>query len=221
MMKLNPLASVGAVARKLENRERDGRTAHVAIATRVYDTTPEDLWNAFTDAERIPRWFLPISGELRVGGKYQFEGNAGGTITECTPPKQLAATWEYGGQVSWVTVRFSPEAAGGTRLELEHEAHVDDAFWNQYGPGATGVGWDLAFTGLERHLASGGAKVDPKEVEAWSVSDEGKAFIRASSDGWGQASIAAGTDPALALASAERTRCFYTGETPPAEGAEG
>ena len=27
----------------------------------------------------FPRWFLPISGELRLGGRYQLTGNAGGT----------------------------------------------------------------------------------------------------------------------------------------------
>ena len=50
------------------------------------------------------------------------------------------------------------------------------------------------------------------------MSPEGKAFVRGSSDGWGQAHIAAGEEPAAALESAERTRQFYTGEPPPAAG---
>lgn len=40
------------------------------------------MWDACTDPERIPRWFLPISGDLRLNGRYQLEGNAGGAITE-------------------------------------------------------------------------------------------------------------------------------------------
>ena len=38
-----------------------------------------------------------------------------------------------------------------TRLTLEHIAHEDEEglkFWDQFGPGAVGVGWDLALLGL-------------------------------------------------------------------------
>ena len=44
---------------------------------RTYETTIVDLWDAITSAERIPRRFLPISGDLRLGGRYQLEGHAG------------------------------------------------------------------------------------------------------------------------------------------------
>jgi hypothetical protein len=30
---------------------------------------------------------MPISGELRVGGSFQLEGNAGGEILTCEPPR--------------------------------------------------------------------------------------------------------------------------------------
>ena len=30
-----------------------------------------DLWEALTSAERIPRWFAPVSGDLRLGGRFQ------------------------------------------------------------------------------------------------------------------------------------------------------
>ena len=122
----------------------------------MYDTPPEDLWDACTNPERIARWFLPVSGDLRPGGRYEFEGNASGTIERCEPPHSLAATWEYGGQTSWVELRLMPEAEGRTRFALEHIAHVDDEIWAQFGPGAVGIGWDLALIGLTLHLASGG-----------------------------------------------------------------
>ena len=44
------------------------------------------MWDACTDPERIGRWFLPVSGDLRLGGRYQLEGNAGGEILRCEPP---------------------------------------------------------------------------------------------------------------------------------------
>jgi uncharacterized protein YndB with AHSA1/START domain len=206
---------IGAVARVVENRERDGRPAHAVIATRSYDTDATDLWDALTNAERIPRWFMPISGDLRLGGRYQLTGNASGEITRCEPPKLLAVTWEYAGDVSWVTVTLSPEASGGTRLELEHLAHVKGEFWDRFGPGAVGVGWDLALFGLAGYLSTG-ASVDPEESAAWLSSPAGKDFVRQSSDGWCLASIAAGTDAAKAQASARRTTAFYSGEPEPA-----
>src|SRR5687768_4118913 len=104
MMKIDSLGLIGAVAREVGSRVHEGRPARVVIASRTYDAAVEDVWDALTDAERIPRWFLPVSGDLRLGGRYQFEGNADGEITRCDPPRHLAATWEYGGSVSWVAV---------------------------------------------------------------------------------------------------------------------
>ena len=205
---------IGAVARVVDGYERDGRPAHAVIATRSYDTDPGDLWDALTNAERIPRWFLPVSGDLRLGGRYQLQGNAGGEITRCEPPKLLALTWEYAANVSWVTVTLSPEPAGGTRLELEHVAHVEDEFWDQFGPGAVGVGWDLALMGLALYLATG-APANPEDSAAWLASPDGKEFVRQSSDSWCLASVAAGTEAVKAEASAKRTTAFYRGEPEP------
>ena len=118
-MKIDPVAYVGAVVREVANREHLGRPARAVIATRSYDTDIDDLWDALTSAERIPRWFLPVSGDLRLGGRYQFEGNAGGEITRCEPPRLLSVTWEFGGGTTWLTVTLSEEGVGVTRLELE------------------------------------------------------------------------------------------------------
>ena len=52
---------------------------------------------------------MPVSGDLRLGGRFQLQGNAGGGITRCAPPRHLAVTWEFGGQVSWVDVRLFEE----------------------------------------------------------------------------------------------------------------
>ena len=113
--------------------------------------------------------------------------------------------------MSWIEVRLASEPAGGTRFELEHTAHVKDEWWAQFGPGATGVGWDLGFMGLGLYLASGGsAAVDPAEVAAWSASDEGRQFITLASQRWCEASVASGEDPAAAQAAADRTTAFYT-----------
>ncbi|GAB2911484.1 hypothetical protein [Streptomyces mayteni] len=36
-------------------------------------------------------------------------------------------------------------------LEREHAAVVDPEFWERYGPGASGVGWDGGLLGLAEH----------------------------------------------------------------------
>jgi uncharacterized protein YndB with AHSA1/START domain len=210
-MSIDVAAYIGAVVREVESHEHEGRPARVVVATRSYDTTIEDLWDALTNAERIPRWFLPVSGDLRLGGRYQFEGNAGGEITRCEPPRALGVIWEWGGNVSWVTVTLSPDPSGGTRLKLEHIVRADADHWDRFGPGAVGVGWDLALIGLGRYLASGVA-VDRREFEAWSASEEGKDFVQRSSEDWCNASIRAGTDQMAAKAAAARTAAFYRGE---------
>src|SRR5688572_28144194 len=215
-MEIDVLRQIGAVTRQVATRDHKGRPARVVVATRRYNADINDVWDAITRPERIPRWFMPVSGDLRLGGRYQLQGNAGGEITRCEPPRNLAMTWEFGGGVSWVSVTLAPDPAGGTRLELEHTAHVDD-HWEQFGPGAVGVGWELGLFGLGEHLASGAA-VDPQAVEAWTTSEAGKTFIRGSSEGWGEAAIADGDPPDAARAAAERTTAFYTGADAPSAG---
>jgi uncharacterized protein YndB with AHSA1/START domain len=201
---------ISAVRRTVGSREVAAGVARVSTISQVYDTDAGDLWDAVTSAERIARWFLPISGDLRVGGHYQLEGNADGTVERCDPPSSFAATWEYGGEVSWIEVRLTPEGDGRTRFELEHLAHVDDERWAEYGPGATGVGWDLSLMGLLLHLTSDGAPVDPQAVMAWQASPDGRLFAAQSSDAWCAANIAAGEDESTARAAADRTTTFYT-----------
>jgi uncharacterized protein YndB with AHSA1/START domain len=180
------------------------------IISRVSDTPADDHWDACTNPERISRWFLPISGDLRPGGHYAFEGNASGTIEGCEPPHSIHATWEYGGQVSWIELRLTPEPAGGSRFTLEHIAHVADELWAQFGPGAVGVGWDGGLLGLTLHITSGGELPVREAVEAWQSSDEGRAFFALASERWTEASIAAGTDPEEARGAGARTTEFYT-----------
>lgn len=89
MKKIDVASQIGAVVREVGSREYEGKTARVVIATRTYDTTVDDVWDALTSVERIPRWFLPVTGDLRIGGRYQLKGNAGGEIRRCEPPRLL------------------------------------------------------------------------------------------------------------------------------------
>ena len=182
-----------------------------AVARTVARSFPEpveEVWDACTSAERIQRWLMPVSGELRLGGRYQLEGNAGGVVERCDAPRSFDATWEYGGDVSWIELRLEPEG-DGTRFTLEHIAHVDDARWTEFGPGAVGVGWDSMILGLVMHL-EGDASITPAEAMEWLVSPEGVRFVTESSEAWCAAAIAAGEEPAAAEAAAKRTTAAYT-----------
>lgn len=205
--------ALGVEFRRVDNREHLGKPALVGVASRVYDTTVEDLWEVITTPERLARWFLPVEGDLKLGGRYQLKGNAGGTITRCDPPKALDLTWEFAGGTSWVNLRLAPDGPAA-RLTLEHIAHVDGIgkeHLEKYGPGATGVGWDLSLHGLKQYLANPQVAIDPAAFEAWTTSAEGKAFVRKCGEAWAEAFIASGANPELARAQAERTIAFYTG----------
>ena len=203
---------LGAEFREVADRIQDGQPAKAVVAARVYDTDPKDLWDALTNPERIPRWFSPVTGDLKLGGRYQIQGNAGGTIQRCDAPRALDITWEFGGGKSWVTLRLAAEGAG-TRLTLEHIMLAEDMkgeHWLQFGPGAVGVGWDLSFLGLGLHVASGAARL-PETDPAWMATDEAKAFMRGSAEAWAEAHIASGEDPETAHRMAASTAKFYTG----------
>jgi uncharacterized protein YndB with AHSA1/START domain len=207
-MQIDIAQQIGAVTREVSSRTENGKDVRAVIASRDFSTTPEDLWEAFTTAERLPRWFLPISGDLRLGGRFQLQGNAGGEILVCEPPRRLKVTWEFSGQVSWLEVRVAKHGAGA-RLTLEHSMVVDD-HWKKFGAGATGVGWDLALVGLTRHVETGEANTAEAGM-AWMMSDNGKAYIRQSSDAWGAAAIAGGEDADTAAAARSQTTAAYTG----------
>jgi uncharacterized protein YndB with AHSA1/START domain len=207
---INVSEQINAVRRRVGTPVLEAGEARTVTVSQTYRAPLDEVWDACTNAERIPRWFLPITGELRAGGRYQLQGNAGGTVESCDPPNGFTATWELGGDVSWIEVQLTAEADGSTRVQLEHIAHVDDERWAQFGPGAVGVGWDGAFLGLAIHLTSGEA-VDPAASAAWMASEDGRRFMSLSSERWRDASVAAGADPAAARAAAARTTAAYTG----------
>ncbi|GAA1997718.1 SRPBCC domain-containing protein [Microbacterium pumilum] len=214
-------AQIQAVTRGVQTTEVDGEPARMQTVEQTYPSPIDDVWDSVTSAERIPRWFLPVSGDLRLGGHYQLEGNAGGVVEECVPPNAGTAryriTWTYGGGGdTWVTVRLTEISEQETLLELEHVAKVADVpdeLWAQFGPSATGIGWDSGFLGLALHLGSAADGPTPEEGAAWMLSDEGKQFARGSADAWAAAQVEDGTAADVAARAAEATYLMYTGQS--------
>lgn len=212
-------AQIDAVQRGVALEDVDGDATRVQTLTQTYRATLADVWDATTSADRIARWFLPITGDLRLGGSYQLEGNAGGTVEECAPPAgdeaHYKVTWVFGGGApTWLTIRLTALAAESTRLDLLFTGRAADLpaeMWDQFGPSGTGMGWDSALLGLALHLAGDGS-ITPEEAAAWVQTDEGRAFMRASADAWRDAHIADGADPAAAQNAADATYGMYTGQ---------
>ena len=178
------LDQIEAVHRELGSAPDGTPGVHRMLLRRDYAAPVEDVWDALTDAERIGRWLMPVSGDLRLGGTYQLEGNAGGEILACDPPKALKVTWVYGepAGISELEVRLSPAGGGRTTLEIEHVAEVPEDFWKLYGPGATGIGWELALLGLDEHLA--GTDRTPEEKANAHLDPGLRSYMTRSAEAW-------------------------------------
>lgn len=210
------LDSLKAVHRETGHGRVPAGEGRTVVLRRSYPAPAEEVWDALTDPERISRWFLPISGDLRLGGHYQLQGNAGGQIVHCEPPRLLRVTWVFGENptdedVSEVEVRLSSEPDGGTSFELVHTAIIDPQRWAEYGPGATGVGWDLTLLGLDMHLR--GESID--DPSAWESSAQARRLMTESSEAWGAAMLAAGATEEEAKSATANTTAFYAPEPGP------
>ena len=183
---IDTIAQIGAIQREVATRPAESGEVVSVLLRRVYQASVEDVWDALTDPDRIRRWFMPISGDLREGGDFQLEGNAGGRILRCEPPRLLRAT--FGGDESFVELRLAPDGDDGTALELEHTVPL--AFAGS-GAGAlyVGPGWDGAFRALGLFL-DGHVADDPV---AAASSSEAIEFSRQSVDAWTDAIAGSGT----------------------------
>ncbi len=56
-MDFDVASHLGETDRSVSLLERDGHSVGAVTISRAYATPVEDLWDAVTKAERIPRWF--------------------------------------------------------------------------------------------------------------------------------------------------------------------
>jgi len=201
------IKELNAIHRRTNPTTLPGGEGHAVRLSRSYDAAIDDVWEAITNPKRLERWFLPVEGELRLGGHYKLKGNAGGKIVRCEPPRLLEVTWAMGPDDgnSKVEVRLSAGEKGLTLLELEHAAIAPPGMWEQFGPGAVGLGWDLTLLGLALDLR--GIFIEDKD--AWGTTPEAGQFMEGSSEAWCAAHQASGADAEFARKAAEATLKFY------------
>ena len=122
------------------------------VVTRTIDGPARIVFEAFTRAELLRRWWVPRSMgmtllscevDARVGGKYRLEFDIGGaepaaffgTYVEVEPYSRLAWTNEEGGEDGPVTtVTF--EEKGGETLVVLHESYPSKEALDAAGTGA-------------------------------------------------------------------------------------
>jgi uncharacterized protein YndB with AHSA1/START domain len=202
---------IDTIHREVAKKQAEAGEVVSVLLRRSYDTSIEDVWSAVTDPQRIKRWFMPVSGDLREGGDFALEGNASGKILRCDPPKLLRTT--FGDESSIVEVRLTANGEDGTTLELEHSVPMAMA---GSGAGAlyVGPGWDGAVMGLGLYLA-GTFTDDPV---AAANSPEVIAFNGESIEKWSAVVEASGTaTPEELAAGVEASRAQFT----PDAGADG
>lgn len=195
---------VNASRREVARRSGDDGEIVSILIRRSYPATIEDVWDAVTDPDRLRRWFLPVTGDLHVGGKFQAEGNAGGEILRCESPRLLRVTW--GGPTSLVELRLAAAENDETALQLEHTVPVELA---GSGAGAlfVGPGWDIAILGLGLFLR--GETVD--DPVAWENTLEVQNFSHQGIRSWAAAVEASGTATAEEIAGGvEMARSQFT-----------
>jgi uncharacterized protein YndB with AHSA1/START domain len=192
------------IASRLDPTRREVRRDEETVALimfREYDAAVEDVWDAMTDPDRLRRWFLPVTGDLRVGGQFQTEGNAGGEILACDAPRLLRVT--FGDASSILELRLAASGEEKTALELEHTVPLAMA---GSGAGALypGPGWDPALVTLAMHLADPAAETagiadgSPEAIELARLSIEAWVATIEASDTATAEEIAAAREMAIA-----------------------
>ena len=127
---------------------------------------PSAVYAAWTDPEKLVRWFGPAESEVlraevepKIGGSFRVnfrtsdgeQHEVSGMYREVQPDKRLVFTWAWRStpeRQSVVTVALRPEIEG-TVLTLTHDQFFDEAARDRHRSGWTG-----ALDNLERYLAT-------------------------------------------------------------------
>ena len=125
---------------------------------RRLNASPEKVFEAWTQAQKLVRWFGPAETvestvraemDVRVGGTFWASFNSvdgefhkvGGTYLEVVPNEKLVFTWAWHTtpeRESQVTITMRPDG-GGTMLTLTHEKFFDQAAADGHKRGWTGT----------------------------------------------------------------------------------
>ncbi len=137
------------------------------VVKRTFNAPVERVYEAWTDPEKMKRWFAPgnmtvpsAEADVRAGGRYRVQMSDGGSdcefhttggiYREVVPNERLVFTWQWEGSdlETLLTLEFKGLSAGGTELTLTHEGFDSEDTRNKHGQG-----WDGCLANLETFLA--------------------------------------------------------------------
>ena len=134
---------------QLLGRIERGETGVSVVFERHFATTPDDLWRACTEPDRLARWFAPVAGELRPGGAFTIHFDDEDTpvcrVVECEAPRRLVWEWPVGEVPTVVTAVIGADGQGA-RLVLRHERLAAGQV------SGYAAGWDTYVRRLEAEL---------------------------------------------------------------------
>ncbi len=133
---------------------------------RRLNASPEKVYAAWTNPQKITRWFAPSSVkagseqadiDARIGGRFRISFSTGdeyyevgGVYREVVPNRRLVFSWAWHStpeRESLVTISLQPDG-DGTLLTLHHEQLFDQAARDGHERG-----WIGMLDNLEKHLA--------------------------------------------------------------------
>jgi uncharacterized protein YndB with AHSA1/START domain len=158
--------------------------ADVMVITRTFDAPRDAVWKAWTEPERIKRWFGPrgfttpvYQMDLRAGGKYHSamrspDGQdfwSTGVFREIVEPERLVITDSFadekGNKVPASYYGMSPDWSGESLITVTFEEVEGKTKMTLEGSGFSGMsaadrdnaqqGWSQSFDKLAEYLAEG------------------------------------------------------------------
>jgi uncharacterized protein YndB with AHSA1/START domain len=109
---------------ELHRRTIAAGAARVAVFRRCYQAPIDDVWDACTNPDRLRRWYVPVSGDLRIGGTFEQALMGSGEVVKCEPPHRLKLS--LGGGADEIELSLSVGEGAGTLLELQHATTIDE-----------------------------------------------------------------------------------------------
>ncbi len=134
---------------------RDQKARWVERETLV-EATPEEVWEALTDEDRLEEWMAPeVELDLVEGGEIAVrdgDDQRAGTVETLEEGERFAFTWSRPGEGE-TFVEFTIEALpGGSRVTVVETA-TEPAATNTAGPTAiAGAGWGSRLARLHHSL---------------------------------------------------------------------
>lgn len=143
---------------------RPGTKPSLTLKRRL-NAAPAKVFAAWTDPEKLKRWFAPgesqtilAESDPRIGGRYRIvartpdgeDHDVSGIYREVVPNAKLVFTWAWRStpeRESLVTLTFKPDG-DGCMFTLLHEQFFDEAARDRHN-----MGWTSALDKLEAYFA--------------------------------------------------------------------